>query len=177
MKQAVTLTSLGTSVFEKALVNIRGTYAHLACNYPPGTMTPWLPDNFRGQATLELSNRYLMLRQHQQPSPVVPFQHGVDPNNVLARLAGDQYNHLEENRVIYYRMNAKYSKYVDNNSMTARLMHTPRFLINEPSIFQIGDLVEANFSIVAFPVNKTMHHMQMALRTLALVNGEQAMVR
>ncbi|KAF8133028.1 hypothetical protein EV363DRAFT_1397922 [Boletus edulis] len=127
LRQAVTLTGLGTSA-----------HTHLARNYPTGRVIPWKPEKFKGQDVLEISNRYLTSRHRQSSSPVVAFQHGVDPKNIISRLANDQYDHLEENQVRYYKLNEEYTK----------------FETCDPSIFRSGDLVEVNFSIFAFPIDK-----------------------
>ncbi|KAG6381588.1 hypothetical protein JVT61DRAFT_184 [Boletus reticuloceps] len=83
LRQAVTLTGLGTSIFETAIETVRGAHTHLARNYPAGRVTPWKPERFKGQDVLEISNRYLTSRHRQSPSPIVAFQCGVDPKNIL----------------------------------------------------------------------------------------------
>ncbi|KAF8416928.1 hypothetical protein L210DRAFT_3581592 [Boletus edulis BED1] len=158
LRQAVTLAGLGTSIFESAIETVRGAHTHLARNYSAGRVTPWNPERFRGQDILEISNRYLTSRYRQSPSPVVAFQRGVDPKNILARLASDQYDHLEENQVMYYKLNDECRK----------------FEIYDPSIFRTGDFVEANFSIFAFPTDNENCGMRLVLRTLALLDGGQS---
>ncbi|KAF8425002.1 hypothetical protein L210DRAFT_3653314 [Boletus edulis BED1] len=91
-------------------------------------------------------------------SPVVAFQRGVDPKNFLSCLASDQYDHLEENQVMYYKLNDECRK----------------FELYDPSIFRIGDFVEANFSVFAFPIDKDICGMRLVLRTLALLDGGQS---
>ncbi|KAF8121665.1 hypothetical protein EV363DRAFT_1437232 [Boletus edulis] len=158
LRQAVTLAGLGTSTFENAIETVRGAHTHLACNYSAGRVTPWKPEKFRGQDVLELSNRYLTSRHRQSTSPVVAFQRGVDPKNFLSCLASDQYDHLEENQVMYYKLNDECRK----------------FELYDPSIFRIGDFVEANFSVFAFPIDKDICGMRLVLRTLALLDGGQS---
>ncbi|KAF8125100.1 hypothetical protein EV363DRAFT_1176464 [Boletus edulis] len=158
LRQAVTLTGLGTSFFENAIETVRGAHTHLARNYPAGRVTPWKPEKFKGQGVLEISNRYLTSRHRQSSSPVVAFQRGVDPKNIISRLANDQYDHLEENQVRYYKLNEEYTK----------------FETCDPSIFRSGDLVEVNFSVFAFPIDKENCGMRFVMRTLALVDGGQS---
>ncbi|KAF8141119.1 hypothetical protein EV363DRAFT_1464591 [Boletus edulis] len=148
LRQAVTLAGLGTSTFENAIETVRGAHTHLARNYSAG----------RGRMSLELSNRYLTSRHRQSTSPIVAFQRGVDPKNFLSRLASDQYDHLEENQVMYYKLNNECRK----------------FELYDPSIFRISDFVEANFSVFAFPIDKDICGMRLVLRTLALLDGGQS---
>ena len=110
LKQTVTLTELRSTIFNNAISTIQDAHAKLAHCYAPGCLQPWNPDSFQGQCVMDFSNRYLMSRQRIYASPMVPFLPGVDPNNVLTRLAADRYSHLEENRVSYYKLDNKFTK-------------------------------------------------------------------
>ena len=110
LKQSMTLAGLGCTEFDEAIATIRGAYMRLTHNYAPGSMQPWQPENFHGQCMLDLSNRYLMSQHWLYPSPMVPFQPGVNPNNVIAWLAAYKFSHLEENWVGYYKPDMEYTK-------------------------------------------------------------------
>ena len=110
LKQTVMLAGLGSTIFDNAISTIQDAHAKLTCCYTPGCLQPWNLDSFQGQCIMDFSNRYLTSRQCIYASPMVPFLPGVDPNNVLTRLAVDRYSHLEENQVSYYKLDNKFTK-------------------------------------------------------------------
>ena len=51
-----------------------------------------------------------------------------------------------------------------------------RFDVISPSIFRPGDIVEAQVSLVTFPVKEGQSVMRLMLRSLALLDGQFAQV-
>ncbi|KAK0221442.1 hypothetical protein IW262DRAFT_1271309, partial [Armillaria fumosa] len=87
----------------------------------------------------------------------------VDPNGVLRRLAGDRLEHTEDNEVKYFRGIAGEKK-------------RPRYLETKLQAFHVGDIVEAQCSIVFVACRGGDMKMKLILRVLALVNCDHTMV-
>ena len=51
-----------------------------------------------------------------------------------------------------------------------------RFEVVNPSIFRLGDIVEAQVSLVTFPAKEGRSVMRLMLRSLALLDGQFAQV-
>ncbi|KAK0438271.1 hypothetical protein EV421DRAFT_1906806 [Armillaria borealis] len=92
----------------------------------------------------------------------VPLMEDIDPNGVLARLAGVNLIHTEDNVVKYFRgmLDGKKKRYIP-----AR-----------PQVFRLGDIVEAQCLVVFVKSKGGGVKMKLILRALALVNCEHAMV-
>lgn len=69
-----------------------------------GDIESWKPERFRTWKALDLGNRYFVRQNNEGDMVPLPFPTGVDPDGVLATLAGDQWVYTEENEVGYFRM-------------------------------------------------------------------------
>ena len=129
------------------------------------------------QCVLDTTNRYFTCRHQHNESPMVPFLLGVDPNNILAQVTSDQYSHLEDNRVMFHKLDEEYSRYDKTRVKTSLRIDDQLVFGCELTIFRLGDLVEASFLIMTFTINPQSTHMQLVLCSFALVNLGQTTVQ
>ena len=67
-----------------------------------GTMENWVPSFFQEHVCIDVGNRYFTPRKHALQNQEISFSANVDPHNILSEAMGDQFVHVEENRVEYY---------------------------------------------------------------------------
>ncbi|KAK0437096.1 uncharacterized protein EV420DRAFT_1652222 [Desarmillaria tabescens] len=106
---------------------------------------------------LDISNRYFeTMKTH--PQEQAEFEPGMDPKGILAA-AGIKRNliHMEDKKVWFYM-----SK-VDENGER-------KFIMTEPQIFRIGDIVEVQLSIIAVLMKKLQRKLKLKLRMVAMIN-------
>lgn len=107
MKQFVRVTGLGTSHFAQAMEGIANIVAFMGENLERGDIESWKADRFRTWHAMELGNRYFVLQNSEGDMTPTPFEEGVDPDGKLAQMAGDKWVHTEDNKVQYFRLDAK----------------------------------------------------------------------
>lgn len=64
----------------------------------------WKPPSFGAHTAFDTSNRYFSSRRLNGSATPVAFPEMVDPDGILAGLAGDDLIHCEENQVDYYEI-------------------------------------------------------------------------
>jgi hypothetical protein len=64
----------------------------------------WKPPSFGAHTAFDTSNRYFSSRRMNGSATPVAFPEMVDPNGILAGLAGGDLIHCEENQVYYYEI-------------------------------------------------------------------------
>jgi len=105
LRQAVTLTGLGSPTFSNACTVAQGIHSRFDREFPEGALQPW--STSKGEMdTLDLSNRYFTPVSEATGQEGDEYQPGVDPKGVLRsmeRHGGTQvYIHADDNVVRYY---------------------------------------------------------------------------
>ncbi|PBK59902.1 hypothetical protein ARMSODRAFT_1027029 [Armillaria solidipes] len=121
----------------------------------------WTPSMVQGYDAIELSNRYFRPRGKDYRGEDLMLSPDVDPNGILRRVAGDNMVHTEDNEVSYFR------GMIENGKK--------RYVKAKPQMFRIGDIVEAQCSVVFVKCKGAGIRMKVILRALALVNCEYSM--
>ncbi|KAK7456334.1 hypothetical protein VKT23_010581 [Stygiomarasmius scandens] len=123
-------------------------------------------DDYRGDEntpTIHLSNRYFTSRKLAPLEPALPFDKTIDPLGLLTRLGGTEYVYTEENRV----------EYAERKEMTNG-SNKYRFNTISPARFRVGDIVEAQFTMMLVPVRRRgqqKYRVLPVMRALTLING------
>ncbi|PBK90859.1 hypothetical protein ARMGADRAFT_1032361 [Armillaria gallica] len=104
----------------------------------------------------------------------------VDPRGVLVRLAGSNLIHTEENDVNYYRGLIEGSKkrqvdLIHVNRLEANSFDDGRYARAKMQMFRVGDIVEAQCSVVFVRYKGNGAKMKLILRGMAMVNCDHAM--
>ncbi|SJL13219.1 uncharacterized protein ARMOST_16658 [Armillaria ostoyae] len=148
MSQAVTLTGLGSTQFEGSVEALKEIGRKGEREFR------------QGYNAIELLNRYFHPRgkDYREDLTLSP---DVDPNGILRRVAGDNMVHTEDNEVSYFR------GMIENRKK--------RYVKAKPQMFRIGDIVEAQCSVVFMKCKGAGIRMKVILRALALVNCEYSM--
>ncbi|PBK69293.1 hypothetical protein ARMSODRAFT_843333, partial [Armillaria solidipes] len=156
LNQAVTITGLGSAMFRNAIESVKEVRSKAERDFWQGQLEDWKPDQFQGEDVLELSNRFFRPRRKSEQEDGVPLTEDIDPNGVLARLAGTNLIHTEDNVVKYFRgmLDGKKKRYIP-----AR-----------PQVFRLGDIVEAQCSVVFVKSKGGGVKTKLILRALVLVN-------
>ena len=95
------VTGLGNDDMLKCIGQIEAVYLKMMNHFREGSLEPWQPSEFEGNAALEASTRYLSQASHIMPGDVVDFAPHVDPDGKLRDLMEDEYVHTTDNRVDY----------------------------------------------------------------------------
>ncbi|PBK63511.1 hypothetical protein ARMSODRAFT_1057936 [Armillaria solidipes] len=146
---AVTLTGLGSTRFEGLVEALKEIGQKGEREFR------------QGYDAIELSNRYFRPRGKDYRGEDLTLSPDVDPNGILKRVAGDNMVHTEDNEVSYFR------GMIENGKK--------RYVKAKPQIFRIGDIVEAQCSVVFVKCKGAGIRMKVILRALALVNCEYSM--
>ncbi|KAH7903615.1 hypothetical protein BJ138DRAFT_1020345, partial [Hygrophoropsis aurantiaca] len=163
LRQAVTLTGFGSSVFSKALDGADLAYYIFARHFQEDTLLPWQHSSSQScpdHPSIDVSNRYFLPRS-QNPSLIPqPFQPMVDPKAILVNIAKDELIHTEENAVYYFKC---VPEHIDKKCSNTN-----------PATFRIGDVVEAQITFCAWTTKFTMTSV---LRSLTMLDNTHSMVR
>ncbi|TFK59689.1 hypothetical protein BDN72DRAFT_780405, partial [Pluteus cervinus] len=157
LQQNVTLTGLATSSFQQSKTALIGMHAVLSRQFPEGRVAFW---NAAGPDII-LSNRLFTNVLEAGELESVPFAENIDPKGILADMLGGSLIHTKENQVEYYQ------RYAD-------LGRNYKYLPASPQIFRIGDLVEAQFSLVVYKMKGENYVLKPMLYSLALLDGQFA---
>ena len=103
LRQSVSLTGLGTSLFDTAIDGLADVYAAYSEFISLPKLAPCgIVDEYDRFTTIELSNRYLTSKRTTPTHEHIPFNPDVDPQGLLTSAAGNAYIHTEHNVVKYY---------------------------------------------------------------------------
>ncbi|KAH6911642.1 hypothetical protein BKA70DRAFT_1423401 [Coprinopsis sp. MPI-PUGE-AT-0042] len=160
IRQNVKITGFGEAQFTKALTELEAVHLKMSNCFPDGRLENFQPAMFGSHFAIEANTRYFTHRNTVSADvQQVDFLEGVDPEGSLGRLMGEDFVHTEDNRVEYFQIN------VD-------LDGKERYLRVSPSIFRIGDIVEAALAFVCVPLKNGRMKAVITLRALALLNQE-----
>ncbi|TFK59403.1 hypothetical protein BDN72DRAFT_735144, partial [Pluteus cervinus] len=153
LQQNITLTGLGTSSFQESKTALNEMHAVFSRQFPEGRVSFWNA----GGPDIILSNRLFTSVMEAGQLESVPFGENVDPKGILADMLGGALIHTEDNQVRYYQ----------------RLIHLThhRYLPASPQIFRIGDIVEAQFSLVVYKMKGENYVLKPMLYSIALLDA------
>ncbi|KIM90321.1 hypothetical protein PILCRDRAFT_31490, partial [Piloderma croceum F 1598] len=158
LRQAVTLTGLGTEKFEQsvdAFIQIHTMFSRI---FKDGILDPWLLSAFGDHNAVDISNRYFTSR-HQNPTAVqLSFHELVDPDRILVNMAVGDLVHSEENDVQFFELVSKDGDTPERHDRT------------DPTKFKIGDIVEAQVLFVGVPLKGGKARMMAVLCALTLLD-------
>ncbi|TFK59912.1 hypothetical protein BDN72DRAFT_780099, partial [Pluteus cervinus] len=165
LQQSVTLTGLGTPMFEKSVQALAEIATVFNRQFPEGQMIPWhsSPSCLADGQSIVFSNRYFTRRKDGPLMKPVPFDQDVDPRGFLSRATNSQIIHTEENKVKYFRREK------DTNTEV-------RYHPAEPQTFRVGDIVEIQFGLVVYKMRTESYILKPMLYSLALIDGQFANV-
>ncbi|KAK0451983.1 uncharacterized protein EV420DRAFT_1645918 [Desarmillaria tabescens] len=149
----MTITRLRSDMFKKAIESMKGLRRNAERDFWERQLEDWKPEQITGDDAIELSNRYFRLRGRAEQENRVLLTDEIDPNGVLAHLAGINMIHMEDNMVKYFR----------------------GVIDGKKKWFRISDIVEAQCSIVFIKSIGGNIKTKLILRALALVNCKHAM--
>jgi hypothetical protein len=101
MRQAVTLTGLGSESFEAALKGVEKVYMAFFNHLPDGHLLPLEGTTWNDVPTIEAYCRYFT---HRLSSPFIqeePIPLNIDPEGVLQSLCDGEYTYTSDNVVDY----------------------------------------------------------------------------
>ncbi|SJL16900.1 uncharacterized protein ARMOST_20430 [Armillaria ostoyae] len=150
MSQAVTLMGLGSTRFKGSVEALREIGRKGEREFR------------QGYDAIELSNQYFCPRGKDYRGEDLTLSPDVDPNGILRRVAGDNMVHTEDNEVSYFR------GMIENGKK--------RYVKAKPQMFRIGDIVEAQCSVVFVKCKGAGIRMKVILQALALVYCEYSML-
>ncbi|KIL57949.1 hypothetical protein M378DRAFT_60403, partial [Amanita muscaria Koide BX008] len=160
LRQSVSLTGLGTPTFEAALKGVLDVYALFSGYVNHKNLKACsICDNYSEYTSFESSNRYFTTTKDAPASEKhIPFTSEVDPYGILSGLANSIYMHGESNIVEYFeRTRMPYNE--------LRHAHIP------PVRFQVGDIVEAQVSLMLVPLQGGQYQMVSVIRSLTLLDN------
>ena len=108
LRQAITLSGLGSATFQNALMAANEIYGHFDRQFSEGTLDSWnsSPVDDNDFHCINLSNRFFTPANEADGLEAIPFHKGVDPRGILQNMAkGDgltTHVHTEDNQVQYF---------------------------------------------------------------------------
>ncbi|KAK0500119.1 hypothetical protein EDD18DRAFT_1102303 [Armillaria luteobubalina] len=162
LSQTIRLTGLGSKGFEDAVNAIKVVQQMGEQEFKEGELEDWKPSVVQGYTIVELSNRYFRPHTASNEEESVPFSTDVDPEGILGRLMQHKLMHMDNNIVSYFKGE------IDNRGKK-------RYTMAKPQIFRVGDIVEAQCSMVFLRSNNSAVRLKPVLRAIVLVNCDHSM--
>ncbi|KAF7984851.1 hypothetical protein HWV62_10809 [Athelia sp. TMB] len=166
MKQCVRVTGFGGAEFDRAVEGAAKLAVFMQENIDPNLVDQWTPEHFQSWSALEFTNRYFVHQNVEGDMVPVEFGPHVDTEGLLAKIAGENWVHTEENVVSYFR------RVVNADGTT-------QYPTCNPVTFKQGDVVEVQFSVLAFKrrgndtQNRAQRHsVKLVLRALTLLDDK-----
>ncbi|KAF7974570.1 hypothetical protein HWV62_11940 [Athelia sp. TMB] len=163
MKQSVRITSFGSKLFEDAVQSASKLANFISTDIGGEPSSDWVPARFQKWSALEFSNRYFVHQNSEGDMERAEFGSLIDPDGVLSAIAGEEWVHTEDNQVKFF------SRVED----TVGKMSFEEF---DPRKFKMGDIVEVQFSIMAFARRglDAGNNVRLVLRALTLLDDKHA---
>ncbi|KAK0449817.1 uncharacterized protein EV420DRAFT_1646817 [Desarmillaria tabescens] len=161
LSQSVWLVGLGSESFDNAMDAIRSMQVMGEREFRDGELEHWKP----------------IPRNTTNDEEGIPFPNDVDPVGILAKMAQRKWIHTEDNEVQYYRgvMDERGKKRQAFFQFMLFLSFSLVIYVSaKPQIFRVGDIVEAQCSVVFLRTNEGTARMKMILRALALINSDNS---
>ncbi|KAF6744642.1 hypothetical protein DFP72DRAFT_1078231 [Ephemerocybe angulata] len=161
LRQGLRLGGFGTPSFHKAIQNVSevlGIFSRSVTEIQPPTFL----DTDATGLCIDVCNRYFSTRRDGRGGDEVKLTSEIDPNGVLAKLAGETYYHGEENTVGYFER-------VSDKLTGRKHMHPV-----SPVKFKQGDIVEVQLTFMLVEVKGHEWKMVATLRCVTLLDGRFA---
>ncbi|PBK90603.1 hypothetical protein ARMGADRAFT_934064, partial [Armillaria gallica] len=131
---------MGGKAFKETTDSIMEAQLIFDQQFANGAWERWMPNNTEDYISLDINNRYFeTMKAH--PQEQAEFEPGIDPRGILAAACAKRnLVHTEDNKVRFY--------------MSKLTKQTYRFVMVEPQIFHVNDIVEIQLSIVAVSMRK-----------------------
>ncbi|KAK0506574.1 hypothetical protein EDD18DRAFT_1097840 [Armillaria luteobubalina] len=162
LSQSIRLTGLGSKGFEDAVKAIKIVQQMGEQEFKEGELEDWKPAVMQGCTVIELSNRYFRPCNASNKEESVPFSMDLDPEGILGKLMQHKLMHMDNNIVSYFKGE------IDKRGKK-------RYTTAKPQIFQVGDIVEAQCSMVFLKGNNSTVRLKVVLRAIVLVNCNHSM--
>ncbi|KAK0460837.1 hypothetical protein IW261DRAFT_1633520 [Armillaria novae-zelandiae] len=157
LSQSITVTGLGCASFNDAIATLQEMKLTAEREFKHGMLDKWTPSTYRGFPTFTLSNQYFRTVKEGAQHEAIPFSNDVDPVGILQRLGKTDMVHTEDNIVQYFKA------HTDDEGKR-------RFQRARPQLFRIGDVIEAQCSIIVFKTKGIKHRMKLVLHAIALLD-------
>jgi hypothetical protein len=109
LRQGVSLTGLGTPLFDAAVNGVADIFSAFARCIAIDKLAPCnLLDTYDTYTSIDLCNRYFTPRKDAPTEEHVAFNSDIDPKGFLTLAAGNKYIHAEQNIVKYYNYTSKH---------------------------------------------------------------------
>ncbi|KAF8874509.1 hypothetical protein CPB84DRAFT_1690100, partial [Gymnopilus junonius] len=159
LRQSVTLVGFQQPTFQRTIDNILEIHAHLGRSVGHNNIeTCGIIGDFEGQPSIEMTNRYFTHKRQAGLAKDITFSEHVDPKGYLENAKGRNYVHIEDNAVYYYEMTT--DKFGEN-----------KFIPTKPVRVQVGDIVEAQISVILAPLRDKKYKSSMIIRSLSIIDG------
>ncbi|KAF7980410.1 hypothetical protein HWV62_38226 [Athelia sp. TMB] len=134
-------------------------------NLERGDIESWRPERYRSWQAVDIGNRYFLHQNNEGDAVPVPLPRNVDPDGILAKLAGDKWVHTEDNEVSYF-------------GLLANVAGKSKYGPIDPSEFKMGDIVEVQFSAVGVRRRgrEDVYNLRLVLRALTLLDATHGKV-
>ena len=97
------LTGLSSPMFEEAIESVYEIQDMFRRSVVDGVMEEWIPLAFQEHLSIDVGNRYFTPCQYALQHRQIAFSASIDPDNILSKAIGDQFVHVEDNHVEYYK--------------------------------------------------------------------------
>jgi hypothetical protein len=97
------LTGFGSDTMEKAIENIYYIHGLFNQEFMQGELEAWTPGRFGQFNAIDISNRYFTRRGDMNGEAPIQFSRAVDPENILTKALSNDFVHIQENVVEYYK--------------------------------------------------------------------------
>lgn len=101
MTQSTSAVGVGSDSFQAAYEGIYAIAERLGRHANDGGTPSWNEKLLHSFSTIRASNRYFTWKNSDNVSPAMPFHLDVDPQKTLSAMAGDNYEHTQDNEVDY----------------------------------------------------------------------------
>lgn len=189
-KQGLTISGFGFEHFDSCIDSLSRTHTAALSMLPEGMqVSDWLPTEYGGYTALTFSNRLFSRACHAKGVDLVPFNSDVDPKGIMRDITLNKQSdlvHSDDNTVHYYkkvgRTTGTTTRYmhleVDIHMRSHSSTYSDKFQPVNPRMIHVGDLVEIQFSIVAFPGTKgKLGILKPVLRSIAVLDSSIREVR
>ncbi|KAK0505440.1 hypothetical protein EDD18DRAFT_1046825, partial [Armillaria luteobubalina] len=163
LSQSITMTGLGCASFNNAIATLQEMKLTAEREFKHGILDKWTPSTYRGFPAFTLSNRYFQTAKEGAQHEAIPFSDDVNPVGILQHLGKMDVVHTKDNVVQYFKA------HTDDEGKC-------RFQQARPQLFRIGDVIEAQCSIIVFKTKGIKHRMKLVLHAIALLDCDITLV-
>ena len=177
-RQTVMLTGLSLETFAKAIANLDEAFAMMRSPFPDELVSSWQPTMYEGHVTVDIHTRYFTIWKSAPNEKNLPFMNGIDPDKVLLTLRRHDLIHGPDNRVTYLKIMTESENQMKYMQLFGQDPCSPYISYNlvNPTLFQIGDIIEACFAFVILPIRDNKYVAVPQLRSLMLLDDEPCKV-